>query len=55
MAVVINDFESVPASPAPQRSAQSEGGGEGKSSPSEDEIERLMELQESRYERIRAY
>lgn len=55
MAVVINEFESVPAAPAPQQSAESGGGGEGKSSPSEDEIERLVELQESRYERIRAH
>ena len=54
MAVVINEFESVPAAPAPQQSAESQGGGEGKA-PSEDEIERLVELQESRYERIRAY
>jgi hypothetical protein len=55
MAVVINDFESVPAAPAPQGTAETESGGEGKSSPSEDEIERVVELQESRYERIRAH
>jgi hypothetical protein len=55
MAVVINDFEAVPAAPAPQQSTESQAGGEGKSSPSEDEIQRLVELQESRYERIRAH
>lgn len=55
MAVVINDFESVPAAPALKQNAESQSGGEGKSSPSEDEIERLVELQESRNERIRAY
>jgi hypothetical protein len=55
MAVVINDFESVPAAPAPQQSSESQTGGGGNSPPSEEEIERLVELQESRFERIRAH
>jgi len=57
MAVVINEFETVPAVPRQERGAQSDssGGGEGSSEPSEYEIEKLVELQASRNERIRAY
>ena len=54
MPVVINEFE---AEPRPQRSnteAQPEEGGEPGSSP-EHEVARVMELQASRGERIRAY
>lgn len=56
MAVVINEFEAVPATPRQERGAESEGGGgETPSQPSEHEIEKLVELQASRCERIRAY
>lgn len=56
MAVVINEFETVPGSPQPERGGQSEtGGGEGPAPPSEQEIEKLVELHASRHERVRAY
>ncbi len=56
MAVVINEFETVPAQPQQQRGAESEkGGGEEKSPPSEHEIEKLVEQRASRSERIWAY
>jgi hypothetical protein len=56
MAVVINDFETVPAQPRQERGPEPKaGGGEGSSEPSEQEIEKLMELRASRSERIRAY
>jgi hypothetical protein len=56
MPVVINEFETVPAAPRPQRGAESEtGGGESSSEPSEHDIEKLVELRASRAERIRAY
>ena len=57
MAVVINEFESVPASAHPTRGAESDsgGGGEQAPQPTEHEIEKLLELHASRIERLRAY
>lgn len=56
MAVVINDFESVPAEPKTTRGAGSEAAeGEGASQPPEHEMEKWMELRASRNERVRAY
>lgn len=56
MAVVINEFETVPAAPAQTRGGEAESGGGGEASPpSEHEIEKLVELQMSRNERVRAY
>ena len=57
MAVVINEFETVPASPRTERGAESDsgGGGEGAPQPTEQEIEKMMELHASRCERLRAY
>ena len=56
MAVVINEFETVPAQPRPERGGESEGGGgEGTPQPSEQEVEKLVELHASRSERVRAY
>jgi hypothetical protein len=57
MAVVINEFETVPASPRQEREVKPDagGGGGGSSEPSENEIEKLVELHASRNERIRAY
>ncbi|HKU75892.1 MAG TPA: hypothetical protein VJR02_18430 [Pyrinomonadaceae bacterium] len=56
MAVVINEFETVPRT---ERSAESDSGGgggsEGASQPTEHEIEKMMELHASRCERLRAY
>jgi hypothetical protein len=57
MAVVINEFETVPASPRSDRSAESNsgGGGEEAAQPTEHEIANLLELHASRAERLRAY
>jgi len=57
MAVVVNEFEVMPATqPAQTRGSDSDkGGGEEKSPPSEHEIERLVEQQMSRSERVWAY
>jgi len=57
MPVVINEFESVPASAQPTRGAESDsgGGGEAAPQPTEHEIEKLLELHASRIERLRAY
>ena len=57
MAVVINEFETVPASPRSDRSAESNsgGGGEEAAQPTEHEIEKLLELHATRIERLRAY
>jgi hypothetical protein len=56
MAVVINEFETVPAAPRKESGGESEsGGGEGSSQPSEHEIEKLMDQHMSRSERLRAY
>jgi hypothetical protein len=57
MAVVINEFESVPASPRTERGAESDSGsgGEGAPQPTEHEIEKMMELHATRSERLRAY
>jgi len=57
MAVVINEFESVPAPAHPTRGAESDsgGGGEQAPQPTEHEIEKLLELHASRIERLRAY
>lgn len=56
MPVIINEFETVPASPRQERGGEAEsGGGEGSAAPTEQEIEKLVELQLSRSERVRAY
>jgi hypothetical protein len=56
MAVVINDFEVMPAQPRQERgSGEPEKGGGEKSPPAEHEIERLVEHQMSRCERVWAY
>jgi len=56
MAVVINEFESVPAPARTDRGAESDsGGGEAAAQPTEQEIEKLVELYASRTERLRAY
>jgi len=57
MAVVINEFETVPA--RTERGSESDsgggGGGEAAPQPTEHEIEKMMELHASRCERLRAY
>ena len=56
MAVVINEFEVVPgAAPQQQRSAGSEPEGDKKSPPADHEIERLVEHQVTRNERVWAH
>ena len=56
MAVVINDFESVPAEPRATRGGGSEAAeGEGAAQPPEHEMEKWIELHASRNERVRAY
>lgn len=56
MAVVINEFDVVPAGAKPERSGEPEkSGGEKSSPPSEREIERLVEHQNSRCERVWAH
>ena len=57
MAVVINEFEMVPgeAPPPPQKAGGGEGGGDQGSSPSEQEIGRLVQQQKSRDERVWAH
>jgi hypothetical protein len=58
MAVVINEFETVPASPRTERGAESDsgsGGGEAPPQPTEHEIDKMMELHATRRERLRAY
>lgn len=56
MAVVINEFEVVPAeAPQQQQAGPSEPGADKKSPPSEHELERLVEHQLSRGERVWAH
>jgi hypothetical protein len=56
MAVVINEFEVVPSeAPQKQKEGGAEQGGDKKSPPSEHELERLVEHQLSRGERIWAH
>ena len=56
MAVVINEFEVVTGAVGTSSGRRSErGGGEGAPQPSEHEIEKLVELQMSRCERVWAY
>ena len=58
MAVVINEFETVPRT---ERGVEADsvggggGGGETAAQPTEHEIEKMMELHASRCERLRAY
>ena len=56
MAVVVGEVTTEPAAPI-SRGAESEagGGGEGGEQPSEHDIERMVEMQANRYERVRAY
>lgn len=55
MPVVINDFEVVPAEAPQQNAAVAEAGGDKKSPPSEHELERLVDHQMSRGERVWAH
>lgn len=56
MAVVVGEVTTEPAAPK-SRGAEAEagGGGEGGEQPSEHDIERIVEMQANRYERVRAY
>ena len=54
MAVVINEFEVRAEAPPPER-AEPERGGEQESPPANHDIERILEHQMSRAERVRAY
>jgi hypothetical protein len=56
MAVVVDEFTSVAAEPQKERGTEEshEGGGDQGSSPEHD-VTKVMELQASRSERIRAY
>ena len=55
MAVVINEFETVPRTERGVESDSVGGGGEAAPQPTEHEIEKMMELHASRCERLRAY
>ena len=55
MAVVIDEFESVPRTERGAESDRGGGGGEAAPQPTEHEIEKMMELHASRCERLRAY
>ena len=55
MAVVIDEMTTVPAATQSERGGESGAGGGGESQPSEHDIEKLVELQASRAERVRAY
>jgi len=56
MAVVINEFETVPRTDRGAESDSGGGGGEAAApQPTEHEIEKMMELHASRCERLRAY
>lgn len=56
MAVVINEFEVVPSeAPQKEKASGTEAGGDKKSPPSEHELERLVEHQMSRGERVWAH
>jgi hypothetical protein len=57
MAVVINDFEVVPAKapPAPKAGGAESGGGDKPAPPSEHELERLVEKRLAREERVWAH
>ena len=58
MAVVVGEVTTEPAAPA-RRGPESEAGGGGEGGggeqPSEHDIERMVEMQANRYERVRAY
>jgi hypothetical protein len=56
MPVAVGDMNIEPAPPQ-SRGADSDsgGGGEGGAQPSEHDIERMVEMQANRYERVRAY
>jgi hypothetical protein len=55
MAVVINDFEVVPAEPPRQQSTAAQPGTTNPSPPRQQEIERVVEQQLSRSERVWAH
>lgn len=57
MAVVINEFEVIPETPAKTRSGSSEGQGSEGPSPQqmEQEVKRVLEMQMERVERVRAH
>lgn len=54
MPVVVNDVEMVPAERGTQRAESQQGGG-AEQPPSEHDIQRLLEQQASRCERVWAY
>ncbi len=56
MAIAVGEVTTEPAAPK-SRAAELEagGGGEGGEQPSEHDIERIVEMQANRYERVRAY
>jgi len=56
MPVVIDEMTTVPAASRSERGGDSAAGGEGESAqPSEHDIERVVEMQANRHERVRAY
>jgi hypothetical protein len=55
MAVVVNEVEVVPAERGAQPATEQEKGGGEQAPPSEHEIQRLVEQQASRCERVWAY
>ena len=57
MAVVINEFEVVPEAASPEQPNKPAAQGEGKTSPQqvEQELERFLEQQQERLERVRAH
>lgn len=57
MAVVVGEVTAEPAAPASRGTGSEAGGGGegGGEQPSEHDIERMVEMQANRYERVRAY
>jgi hypothetical protein len=57
VAVVINEFEVVPEAASPEQPNKPAAQGEGKTSPQqvEQELERFLEQQQERLERVRAH
>ena len=57
MPVVVGEVTAEPAAPASRGTGSEAGGGGegGGEQPSEHDIERMVEMQANRYERVRAY
>jgi hypothetical protein len=55
MAVVVGEVTTEPAQKKQAPESESGGGGGGGEQPSEHDIERMVEMQAHRHERIRAY